>query len=554
MILSEFTSQVLAAISGVYVLWRVLCFFVVKTPLWNIPGPPRASSWLKGHFFHLFNKDGWVFHRELYTKYGGAVRLNMLFGDEQLYVYDPLALNHILIKEPYVFEETDTFLASFGIVFGTSLLSTLGDEHRKQRKMLNPVFSLKHMRDLLPIFHPIAHKLQTVLEREVSKEREHIDVMKWMSRAALEYIGQGGLGYSFDALNDKETDKYSEAMKTYAPLCFRLRYLFSFLPYIMKLGPSTFRRWVLDLVNSISSPNPVKELTELTDTIEQCSRGILVGKKHALEEGDEVVEKQVGMGKDILSVLLKARAKGEGEGISESDLLGHMSTFILAGHDTSTAAISCALHILSQHPDAQSRLREEVMTARGERGGDDLDYDTLMGLPFLDAVCRETMRVFPPVTQLDRITKKETVLPLAWPLMSSDGEAEISQIPLKKNTTVIISILGANRSKAIWGDDAEEWKPERWVGRSPESVAKARLPGVYSQMMTFLGGGRACIGFKFAEMEMKLVLAALLEKFVFAPGPEIYWEMGQLYQPVIKGSDDRTPRLPLKVTLVGNEH
>lgn len=102
--------------------------------------------------------------------------------------------------------------------------------------MLNPVFSLKHMRDLIPVFYPIAHKvsirlltgksadhvpvlcvlqLRDILENQVRSGKEEINVMLWMSRAALEYIGQGGLGYSFDALNEHSTNTYSEAIKMF---------------------------------------------------------------------------------------------------------------------------------------------------------------------------------------------------------------------------------------------------------------------------------------------------------------------------------------------------
>lgn len=83
-------------------------------------------------------------------------------------------------------------------------------------------------------------------------------------------------------------------------------------------------------------------------------------------------------------------------------------------------------------------------------------------------------------------TRKDVVLPLLWPIKSADGKRMINEIPLKKNTNVIISILGANRSKAIWGDDAEEWKPERWLAPLPESVSKAHLPGVYASMCAFI--------------------------------------------------------------------
>lgn len=73
-------------------------------------------------------------------------------------------------------------------------------------------------------------------------------------------------------------------------------------------------------------------------------------------------------------------------------------------------------------------------------------------------------------------------MPLQFPIKATDGKTSITEISLKKNTHVIININGANRSKAIWGEDAEEWKPERWLNPLPQSVTEAHLPGVYSSM------------------------------------------------------------------------
>ena len=79
-------------------------------------------------------------------------------------------------------------------------------------------------------------------------------------------------------------------------------------------------------------------------------------------------------------------------------------------------------------------------------------------------------------------TRKDVVLPLAWPILGADGKTQISEIALKKNTNVHVSIYHANRCKRIWGEDAEEWKPERWLNPLPETVGQAHLPGVYSSM------------------------------------------------------------------------
>ena len=124
----------------------------------------------------------------------------------------------------------------------------------------------------------------------------------------------------------------------------------------------------------------------------------------------------------------------------------------------------------------------------------ELDYDSLMGLPYLDAVCRETLRLHPPAPQLDRVTTRDVILPLSHPIPAgplttssfmeekeSKSKTHIREIVLKKGTTIHISILGANRNKYVWGEDADIWRPERWLEPLPESVERSKLPGVYSQ-------------------------------------------------------------------------
>ena len=73
-------------------------------------------------------------------------------------------------------------------------------------------------------------------------------------------------------------------------------------------------------------------------------------------------------------------------------------------------------------------------------------------------------------------------MPLLWPIKSTDGVTEIDSIFLKKDTYLIISIWNANTNKAIWGEDGEEWKPERWLDRAPNTVANIPLSGIYSSM------------------------------------------------------------------------
>ena len=85
-------------------------------------------------------------------------------------------------------------------MLGDGLLATVGERHRKQRRMLNPVFSIAHMRHMIPIFYDITRKLQDAIAMRVKDGQGEIDMLDWMGRTALELIGQAGLGWSFDPL------------------------------------------------------------------------------------------------------------------------------------------------------------------------------------------------------------------------------------------------------------------------------------------------------------------------------------------------------------------
>jgi len=213
--------------------------------------------------------------------------------------------------------------------------------------------------------------------------------------------------------------------------------------------------------------------------------------------------------------------------------------------DTTSNALSRIIHLLATHQEVQDKLRREIMDALYNNHGQDFSYDDLAKLSYLDAVCRETLRLYPPITTIHRLTQQDTVLPLSTPITGIDGH-EMREILVPKNTNVAVSILNCNRNPALWGPDAHEWKPERWLSPVPDTLAQAPLPGVYFHLMSFSGGSRACIGFKFSELEIKVVLSLLLSKFQFGLSDEIVWVMNAITAPTIKGKSD-SPALPLKV-------
>ncbi|KAF9243490.1 cytochrome P450 [Melanogaster broomeanus] len=541
----------------------------------QIPARGHRVNGLSGNYHRLF-QDGLRYNLDLVEEYGGVVKIHALLGAEQLYISDPLALHHIVVKEQHIYTETDMFIMGNRLIFGEGLISTLGEQHKKQRKMLNPVFSLANMRDLLPIIQPIADKLCVILKSQLATDGSvrEIDILPWLSRGALEYICQAALGHSFDALDPTKESEYLDAIRVLAPSTLRLILLRPFIPFIVRNFSLYWRYKIMDWA-------PIEALQELMDL---TSKKIFAEKKAAMER----------------SVRANNISSSDTDRLTDAELLGQMNTVIFAGFETSTSAICRIFWILASKPDVQARLRSEVREAKQCYAASHdiadpwedigLPYDVLMGLPYLDAIVRETLRVHPPTSLLSRTVRKDTVLPLYQPIKSISGEM-LSAVAIPEGTTLVMSLLASNHNKELWGEDASEWRPERWLTAAGERVQLSKdsnadtgdgegngpststtektpgvkdgmkYPGVYASMMTFLGGGRACIGFKFAEMEIKQVVTTLISRIHFAlPSipdengnvKEIYWKVNGLQVPVVRSpaGDNTTAQVPLSLRMV----
>jgi len=539
--------QGIATSTIAWVLWKLFRAVFVPSSLDNIPGPPSAS-FVTGNFGELFHPQrAWAFQKRMLQTYGPVYRYHGWFGSKILLVSDPKALQNIVIKEQDIYEEAPNFLNFNRVFFGESLIATLGEHHSRQRKMLNPVFQTKNIRDIFPKFVVISQKLRDAIASQVAGEPGEIDMMKWISRAVLELVGQGGFGESFDSLEQDVTNPFAEAVKAVFPTVGPLFLIIRLFPWILTAGPGFLRRRFLELIPS----KRVQRAREISDMMDDYSKRILARRKAAIAAEDTESLLQVAEGKDIMSVLLRANEEAsEEDKIPEAELLGHISTLIFTGMETTSIAIVRILHVLAAHPEAQDKLREEVVQARLQG---DLSYDELMALPYMEAVCKETLRLHAPTLWMTRRTLKDTVMPVTKPIHGVDG-TPMSEIPLAAGTDIMIGIWHANINPDVWGEDVNEWKPERWLSPLPRSVTDAHLPGIYSNLMTFLGGGRACIGFKFAQMEIKSVLATVVESFRFElPEKEIGWNYAGIAFPTA-GEDGHTAELPLKVSLVRGNH
>uniref|UniRef100_A0A0G4GHM7 Cytochrome P450 n=1 Tax=Chromera velia CCMP2878 TaxID=1169474 RepID=A0A0G4GHM7_9ALVE len=194
--------------------------------------------------------------------------------------------------------------------------------------------------------------------------------------------------------------------------------------------------------------------------------------------------------RDFLSVFMVADPK-----LTDAELRDMVLNFLIAGKDTTGQALSWTLYELMRHPECLEKCREEIAAVKAKNDGSVPFDEARSGLPYVTAVLHEALRLHPSVPWEMKMCRKDDT----WP----DG----TFVPA--GTLTIFAPYAMGRNKKVWGEDAKEFKPERWL-------AMKTLPS-FSVYPVFQGGPRECLGKYMAMIEMKTALAAVLDAFVPKP-------------------------------------
>ena len=453
----------------------------------------------------------------------GIIRYKALFNAERIMITSPKGLSEVLTTRNYDFAKPSHVAAGIGRLLGVGILLAEGDEHKMQRKNLMPAFAYRHVKDLVPVFWSKSREAVTAMtgfikdggihnldlpdehkRPDIEKDDAVMEAGEWASRATLDIIGVAGLGQDFGAIKDPQSLLNRTYRKVFKPSrqAAILGLLNIFLP-----------GWIVKNL-------PVKrngEIEEAAAIIRDTCRTLIKSKKDKLEK------KQLN-DIDILSVAL------ESGGFSDENLIDQLMTFLAAGHETTATAMTWAVYMLCKFPDVQSRLRSEIReklpSLDSEESVSAMDIDRM---PYLNAVCSEVMRYFPPVPLTLRDAVCDTVI--------------LGQ-KIPKGTRVMLIPWAIHKSKAMWGPDAGKFNPDRWM--PSENNPRSANGGAESNYayMTFLHGPRSCIGQAFARSEFACLLAAWIGRFEFELNDERELEEKNL---VIKGGVTAKPAKGLYV-------
>ncbi|KAJ7434100.1 cytochrome P450 [Mycena galericulata] len=528
-------SQILLPIAATFLCYGLLhvvqlLYHELTSPLRNVTGP-RNPSFILGNLKEMM--DDASLPAQWRSEFGRTFRFKGLFSISELHSSDIKAVNHIISKSA-IYRRAPSTRDFVKRLVGSGLLTLELDEHKRQVIMVqNQAFGVAQIRLLTDVFIDKGVQLRDIWAQKIEQQNgaATIDVLEWLRRTTLDVIGQAGFDYEFDALHERgQSNELNTAFSEllHSPEAQRnaiFRRAQSIIPFLKLLPvPGT------------------RNLKKTRDTMKSIARQIISTSKASLMASQE--EKTDGK-RDVLSVLLKANLSSdlpESQRLSDAEVIAQIPTFLFAGHETTSASLSWALHALSQKPAVQSKLRDELFTLSTENP----TMDELNSLAYLESVVRETMRVHAPVMHTQRMAMQDDVLPLSKPYIDKHGKSHDS-LPIPKGQVMHIPILAVNTETEIWGDDAGEFIPERWE-HIPEAVSS--IPGVWANLFSFFAGPDNCIGFRFSLLEMKVLLFMLIRTFEFEPGTPkgsiVPKAVGLVYKPSVLG-DEKGSGLPLIV-------
>src|ERR1700731_37018 len=401
---------------------------------------------------------------QVLSKYGE------LFGDtfqfylgglkEAIVTTNPVVIQHVLKTNAENYQKSEIQVKRMGHFLGKGLLTTHGEAWRTQRRLIQTGFDRKQLDVLSSIMRDSLAESLRDFDSQI--RRGPVDIYPQLMKITFAMVARSLFGAR---LKDEDIDLVSHTICTVQEFIVRQ----TLQPYL----------------------NPWFALSgELRKHEDMRARADAILLEYIRKRRNEPP------GHDLLQTLMDARYS-DGEGMSDKLILSESMQLLVAGHETSSNALSWLFYLLSSRPDCLERVRQEFDSVLGEAP---LSYSDVPKFEFLTQVIQEGLRLYPPFWMIDR----EAV---------ADDRGGDLAIP--RGSTVILYVYGAHHASRYWGSP-ESFDTERFT----KANEKLRTPFTY---LPFGGGPRGCIGGNYAMLQILMILSDLLRKYDFqlAPGQMI---------------------------------
>jgi cytochrome P450 len=389
-------------------------------------------------------------HGETFRFYFGGVK-------EAIVTTDPAVIQHVLKTNSENYHKSEIQTKRMGHFLGKGLLTSHGEIWRTQRRLIQKGFDRKELDALSSIMQDSLAESLRDFDRQARSGP--VDIYPHLMKMTFGMVGRSLFGAR---LKDEDIAVISETILTIQEFMVRQ----TIQPY---LNP-----WFA-VSGELRRHNEMRARADaiLLDCIRR--------------------RRQEAPAHDLLQILMDARYS-DGEGMSDELILSESMQLLVAGHETSSNALSWLLYLLSSRPDCLAKLHEEFDAVLG---GAPLTYSHVPKLEFAAQVVQEGLRLYPPFWMVDRMAL-------------SDDRAGDVVIP--RGSTVVVFIYGVHHSVRHW-DNPEHFDPERFT----KANEKLRTPQTW---LPFGAGPRGCIGGNYAMLQILMILSVLLRKYEFQLVPD----------------------------------
>ncbi|KAI3432113.1 uncharacterized protein J3R85_007500, partial [Psidium guajava] len=425
------------------------------------------------HFNHLFDYQTSLARR--YSTYRMIVPTH-----SEIYTADPVNIEYILKTNFSNYGKGDYNYGIMRDLFGDGIFAVDGEKWRHQRKLASFEFSTKVLKDFsTSIFRRNAVKLIMKISAAAGA-KQIIDMQDLLMKSTLDSIFKVGFGVELNTLSgpNDSGNSFTKAFDDsngivywrYADVLWKVkRFLNVGLEASLKQNLKTIDNFIFELIR-------LKK--------EQMKTGMI-------DSGKE----------DILSRFL-IESENDPERMTDKYLRDITLNFIIAGRDTSANTLTWFFYMLCKHPYLQDKVAHGVRRATGsennisaEEFADSITEEALDRMHYLHAALSETLRLYPAVPVDGKCASEDDILPDGFKVKKGDGVNYLT--------------YAMGRMTYVWGDDAETFRPERWLDGG---VFRPEIPFKFT---AFQAGPRICLGKEFAYRQMKILAALLVHFFEF---------------------------------------
>ncbi len=374
-----------------------------------------------------------------------------------LYLNDPALVVEVLNDAEGIFPKNDLMVDAVAPLIGNAMFVSSGETWKRQRRMIEPAFS--HMR----LNRAFGQMIDAVTDHE-----------RWLD----EKIARDEF-FSLDAaMGHLTADVITRTIFSIPLHEGAARDVFEAF--------TVFERQVASVnIKALLFDKPWRHTTQPPQVLEACRRirahiDVMLASRFVSDAPHY---------DDICAAAIAAVDPVTGERFTREELVNELGVFFLAGHETSASVLTWVFFLLSQRPEVVHRIRAEVDALCGDG---EITIEHAKRLPFIKAVFKETMRLYPPITFLPRVALRDTVL----------GGRKI-----KRGTMLMIAPWTIHRHQGLW-TNPERFDPDRF---SPEREQEI-VPGSF---LPFGWGPRVCVGAAFATLEAALFIARLTRRYDF---------------------------------------